>query len=121
MVCCAFEPSDRARTPHTRRSLFAACAATPARALHATPARLAGVFKHQDTELNSADTPFELTKERVDLEMANAAKRAMAGERADKIIRDLSLYLRQAGPDHARDRAAESWLERDIWAEDRWW
>jgi len=37
--------------------------ATPARALHATPARLAGVFKHQDTELNSADTPFEFTKE----------------------------------------------------------
>lgn len=46
---------------------------------------------------------------------------AFDGERIDKISRDLSLYLRQAGPDHARDRAAIAWLDRDIWGEDALW
>ena len=47
---------------------------------------------------------------------------AFDGERADKIIRDLSLYLRQGGPDHARDQAALAWLDHDPWAdEDRLW
>ncbi|NBB40683.1 acyl-CoA dehydrogenase family protein [Sphingobium yanoikuyae] len=40
---------------------------------------------------------------------------AFDGQRADKIIRDLSLYLRQAGPDHARDEAAKVLLDHDIW------
>jgi len=31
--------------------------------LHATSPKLAGVFKHQDTEINSADTPFEFSEE----------------------------------------------------------
>ena len=43
---------------------------------------------------------------------------AFDGERADKIIRDLSLYLRQAGPDHARDEAAKALLDHDVWDED---
>ncbi|WP_066490604.1 MULTISPECIES: acyl-CoA dehydrogenase family protein [Sphingomonas] len=43
---------------------------------------------------------------------------ALDGERADKIIRDLSLYLRQAGPDHARDEAAKVLLDHDVWPED---
>jgi alkylation response protein AidB-like acyl-CoA dehydrogenase len=42
---------------------------------------------------------------------------AMDGQRIDKIIRDLSLYLRQAGPDYARDQAAIAWLERDAWGD----
>jgi alkylation response protein AidB-like acyl-CoA dehydrogenase len=47
---------------------------------------------------------------------------AFDGERADKIIRDLSLYLRQAGPDHARDEAARTLLDHDIWDErDQLW
>jgi alkylation response protein AidB-like acyl-CoA dehydrogenase len=46
---------------------------------------------------------------------------AVDGSRIDKIIRDLSLYLRQAGPDHARDAAARAFLERDAWGEDEWW
>lgn len=47
---------------------------------------------------------------------------AFDGERADKIIRDLSLYLRQAGPDHARDEAAKVLLDQDVWREeDRLW
>jgi hypothetical protein len=41
----------------------------------------------------------------------------MDGQRIDKIIRDLSLYLRQAGPDYARDQAAIAWLERDAWGD----
>lgn len=47
---------------------------------------------------------------------------AMDGQRADKIIRDLSLYLRQAGPDYARDQAAIAWLDHDAWgAQDALW
>lgn len=47
---------------------------------------------------------------------------AFDGQRADKIIRDLSLYLRQAGPDQARDEAARGLLDHDIWDEgDRLW
>ncbi|GLK80036.1 acyl-CoA dehydrogenase family protein [Methylopila turkensis] len=46
---------------------------------------------------------------------------ALDGSRIDKIIRDLSLYLRQAGPDHARDEAAKAFLERDVWGEDELW
>jgi alkylation response protein AidB-like acyl-CoA dehydrogenase len=41
---------------------------------------------------------------------------AFDGERSDKIIRDLSLYLRQGGPDHARDRAAMAFIDHDCWA-----
>lgn len=47
---------------------------------------------------------------------------AMDGQRIDKIIRDLSLYLRQGGPDYARDQAALAWLDHDAWgAEDALW
>lgn len=47
---------------------------------------------------------------------------AFDGQRIDKIIRDLSLYLRQAGPDYARDQAAIAWLDHDVWGEeDRLW
>jgi alkylation response protein AidB-like acyl-CoA dehydrogenase len=39
---------------------------------------------------------------------------AFDGQRADKIARDLSLYLRQAGPDYARDEAAKDILTREF-------
>ena len=39
---------------------------------------------------------------------------AFDGQRADKIARDLSLYLRQAGPDYARDEAAKDILLREF-------
>lgn len=42
---------------------------------------------------------------------------AVDGQRIDKIIRDLSLYLRQAGPDYAKDQAALAWLDHDVWAD----
>ena len=45
-------------------------------------------------------------------------RHAFTGERIDKIDRDLSLYLRQAGPDHARDQAASSWIDSDRWSEE---
>lgn len=40
---------------------------------------------------------------------------------ADRIARDLGLYLRQAMPDQARDRAALAWLEADPWQGDALW
>jgi len=47
---------------------------------------------------------------------------AVDGQRIDKIIRDLSLYLRQAGPDFAKDQAAIAWLDHDAWGDgDRLW
>lgn len=59
--------------------------------------------------------------ERAGLDVIELASRivgtrsAKDGQRIDKIIRDLSLYLRQAGPDHARDQAALAWLDHDAW------
>jgi hypothetical protein len=49
---------------------------------------------------------------------AVGTRSAFDGERIDKITRDLSLYLRQAGPDYARDQAAATWLDHDIWGEE---
>ncbi|KAK0360707.1 hypothetical protein LTR94_026257 [Friedmanniomyces endolithicus] len=49
---------------------------------------------------------------------ATGTRSAFDGERLDKITRDLSLYLRQAGPDYAKDVAASAWLERDLWDDD---
>ena len=43
------------------------------------------------------------------------------GQRVDKIIRDLGLYLRQAGPDQVRDAAVRDWIDHDCWGEDRLW
>ncbi|MDF0541426.1 acyl-CoA/acyl-ACP dehydrogenase [Sphingobium sp. H39-3-25] len=40
---------------------------------------------------------------------------AVDGQRIDKIIRDMSVYLRQAGPDYAKDQAAIAWLDHDAW------
>lgn len=66
--------------------------------------------------------------ERAALEVMELAARiigthsAMDGTRIDKITRDLSLYLRQGGPDYARDQAALAWLDRDVWgAGDELW
>jgi alkylation response protein AidB-like acyl-CoA dehydrogenase len=48
-----------------------------------------------------------------------------AGNRVDRITRDLGLYLRQPVPDQARDRAAAAWIEADRWGDlgdgERWW
>lgn len=39
---------------------------------------------------------------------------AFDGQRSDKLARDLSLYLRQAGPDYARDEAAKAILAQEF-------
>lgn len=63
------------------------------------------------------------TVERAGLDVMELAARlvgtrsAMDGQRIDKITRDLSLYLRQAGPDYARDEAAKAWLDHDAWGD----
>jgi hypothetical protein len=84
----------------------------------------------------AADDPVAVTiarmtrgvVERAGFDVMEAAARilgtrsAFDGERSDKIIRDLSLYLRQAGPDHARDQASLALLDGDCWpAADRPW
>ncbi|AHE55950.1 acyl-CoA dehydrogenase family protein [Sphingomonas sanxanigenens] len=47
---------------------------------------------------------------------------AFDGELADKIARDLSLYLRQAGGDQMHDMAAQAFLDHDCWPlDDRLW
>jgi len=65
--------------------------------------------------------------ERAGLDVMEAAAR-LAGTRAffiecplDLACRDLALYLRQPGPDKALDRAAEAFIERDAWSDDRLW
>lgn len=82
---------------------------------------------------NDADGPAfaRMTRgvvERAGLDVMELAARitgtrsAMDGQRIDKITRDLSLYLRQGGPDYARDQAAIAWLDHDAWgAEDALW
>jgi alkylation response protein AidB-like acyl-CoA dehydrogenase len=65
--------------------------------------------------------------ERAGLELMETAARGLGtrsafdGQPADRMIRDLSLYLRQAQPDQARDEAARAWLERDPFVEDPLW
>ena len=65
--------------------------------------------------------------ERAGLDVAEHAARLLGtrssfdGTRADKIIRDLSLYLRQAGPDQARDAAVVDWLAADRLVGDALW
>ncbi|SFP33962.1 acyl-CoA dehydrogenase [Sphingomonas rubra] len=64
--------------------------------------------------------------ERAGLDVMEQAARLLGTRSAfaghvDKIIRDLSLYLRQAGPDHARDAAVVDWLAADRFAGDALW
>ncbi len=65
--------------------------------------------------------------ERAGFQVMEAAARII-GTRAffdeepiDLAVRDLSLYLRQPVPDHARDRAAAQFLARDAWPRDPLW
>jgi len=65
--------------------------------------------------------------ERAALDVMEIAQRGV-GTRAffadsalDRVLRDLGLYLRQAGPYQARDRAVLAWLAHDPWGEGAWW
>ena len=61
-VPIAHRPAATLPSPHLRACVAMTGAAKP-RWLHATAPKLAGPFKHQDTEINSADTPFEFSEE----------------------------------------------------------
>lgn len=61
------------------------------------------------------------------LQVMEAAQRSIGtrafftGNPANRILRDLALYLRQPAPDAALDRAAFAWLHSDPWGDDPWW
>ena len=115
--------SEQARADPIQRARFAdAVAAT----------RTAGFWVREAADRAADEHPdaVEIARmargvvERAGLDVMEAAARilgtrsAFDGERVDKIIRDLSLYLRQGGPDYARDQAARAWLDHDCWHED---
>lgn len=119
--------SDAAKADPLQRAKFGeAVAATRTAYLWVREAAL-----RQADDLRGADDFVRMSRgivERSALDVMELAARivgtrsAFDGQRIDKIIRDLSVYLRQAGPDQARDRAAAAWLEADIWGEgDRLW
>lgn len=119
----------------TRRSLSEAARADPLQRLKFAEAVVAARTAYlwvreaaQRAAIDSPDAPAfaRMTRgvvERAGLDVMELAARmigtrsAFDGQRIDKIIRDLSLYLRQAGPDHARDQAALAWLDHDVWGE----
>lgn len=85
---------------------------------------------HAAIEADAAPAFARMTRgvvERAGLDVMEHAARlvgtrsAFAGQRIDKIIRDLSLYLRQAGPDQVRDAAVRDWLDHDCFGEDALW
>ncbi|AQR62861.1 acyl-CoA dehydrogenase [Brevundimonas sp. LM2] len=115
--------SDAARADPIQRARFGeAVAAT----------RTAGLWVREAALRAAVDDPdapdfARMTRgvvERSALDVMECAARAVGtrsafdGQRIDKITRDLSLYLRQAGPDYARDQAAIAWLDHDVWGED---
>ncbi len=119
--------SEAARADPLQRAKFAeALVATRTAGMWVREAALRAADDHED-----APDVARLTRgvvERAGLDVMELSARligtrsAFDGQRIDKITRDLSLYLRQAGPDHARDQAAIAWLDHDAWAEeDRLW
>jgi len=114
----AEEPVQRAR--------FAACL-TAARGAGIWVERAARLAEAADERAVSFVLMARGVVEEAALAVMDAAARGVGTEaffaesRIDRITRDLGLYLRQALPDDARDRAAAAWLARDCWDEDRWW
>lgn len=119
--------SDAAKADPLQRAQFAqAVVATRTAGLWVREAAL----RAADEGIDAADF-VRMTRgvvERAGLDVMELAARlvgtrsAFDGQRIDKITRDLSLYLRQAGPDHARDQAAIAWLDHDVWGgEDVLW
>lgn len=111
--------SDAARDDPLQRLKFAG-AVEAMRTVFFWVAASARMFEQSDPDATSFVRMARGVVERSAMEvMAHAARivgtrSAFDGERIDKITRDLSLYLRQAGQDHARDQAALAWLDRDI-------
>jgi alkylation response protein AidB-like acyl-CoA dehydrogenase len=118
--------SDAARADPLRRARFAeAVAATRTAWLWVKACADRAADDHPDAPAFAQMTRGIVERAALDV-MERAARilgtrSAFDGEHADKIIRDLGLYLRQAGPDHAHDQAALAWLDRDCWGEDPLW
>jgi alkylation response protein AidB-like acyl-CoA dehydrogenase len=119
--------SDAARNDPLQRAKFAdAVAATRTAYLWVRECALRAAQDHADGPAFARMTRGIVERAALDvMELAAriiGTRSAMDGQRVDKIIRDLSLYLRQGGPDHARDEAALAWLDHDAWgADDALW
>jgi len=104
-------------------------------ALAVAAARTAGLWVRQAAAMTEQGRPEAVAVtlmtrgvvEQAGLKVMEIAARAIGtrsffnDQEVDRITRDLGLYLRQAQPDLAVDRAAEAWLEADCWGEDPWW
>lgn len=119
--------SDQARGDPLQRAKFADCVVA-ARTAYLWVRECAARAAAQDRDGPAFAWLTRGVVERAGLDVMELATRiigtrsAMDGQRIDKIIRDLSLYLRQAGPDYARDQAALAWLDHDAWgSEDALW
>jgi len=98
-------------------------------------ARTAGLWVRQAARMTEQDRPEAaglalMTRgvvEQAGLKVMEIAARGMGtrsffdDQEVDRMTRDLCLYLRQAHPDLAIDRAAAAWLDADCWGEDSWW
>ena len=119
--------SDAARADPLQRARFAdAVAATRTAGLWVREAALRAAADDLDAPDFARMTRGVVERSALDvMELAArgiGTRSAFDGQRIDKITRDLSLYLRQAGPDHARDQAAIAWLDHDVWGDgDRLW
>jgi alkylation response protein AidB-like acyl-CoA dehydrogenase len=119
--------SDIARADPLQRAKFAdAVAATRTAYLWVRECALRAAIEDEDGPAFARMTRGIVERAGLDvMELAariTGTRSAMDGQRIDKIIRDLSLYLRQGGPDYARDQAALAWLDHDAWgAEDALW
>lgn len=119
--------SDAARGDPVQRAKFAdAVAATRTAYLWVREAALRAAREDADGPAFARMTRGVVERAALDvMELAArivGTRSAMDGQCIDKISRDLSLYLRQGGPDYARDQAALAWLDHDAWgAEDPLW
>lgn len=114
--------SEAARSDPMQRAKFAdAVVATRTAGLWVKEAALRAADDHPDAVAFARLTRGVVERAGLDvMELAariTGTRSAFDGQRIDKIIRDLSLYLRQAGPDYARDQAAITWLDHDAWGE----
>lgn len=119
--------SDPAKADPLQRAKFAdAVVATRTAGLWVREAALRAATEDPDASAFARLTRGVVERAGLDVMELSArlvgTRSAFEGQRIDKITRDLSLYLRQAGPDYARDQAALVWLDHDAWGEgDRLW
>lgn len=114
--------SDAARADPLQRAKFAeAVVATRTAGLWVREAALRAATEDVDASAFARLTRGVVERAGLDVMELSArlvgTRSAFDGQRIDKITRDLSLYLRQAGPDYARDQAALVWLDHDAWGE----